>query len=220
MRVKVTVVDYGVGNLLSVCRAVEHCGADVALAESAAQILAAERLILPGVGAFADAMKALDQRDMVGAIQSYAQTGRLFLGICLGMQMMLSESDEFGKYAGLNLIPGKVVRISSTDVNGHQHKVPHIGWNQLVYPAKKDGTHWLGSILDGLSAGASAYFVHSFTALPDNPEARLADAVYGGSLLSAVIRMNNLYGCQFHPEKSGPIGLKIIENFIHRCICF
>lgn len=214
MNLKATVVDYGVGNLLSVCRAFEHCGAKIDIAESPEQILNADRLILPGVGAFADAMKNLRSRGFIEAIQQYSHHDRPFLGICLGMQMMLSESEEFGQHDGLDLIAGTVVQIDPLDSQGFPQKVPHIGWNQLVLPAEKEGSYWEHSILSGIPETTSMYFVHSFTALPINPDNRFADAYYGGRRVSAVIRRNNLYGCQFHPEKSGPMGLKIIKNFL------
>ena len=214
MNLKATVVDYGVGNLLSVCRAFEHCGAAIDIAESPEQILNAERLILPGVGAFADAMKNLRSRGFIEAIQQYSHRDRPFLGICLGMQMMLFESEEFGQHDGLDLIAGTVVQIDPLDIQGFPQKVPHIGWNQLVLPAEKEASYWEHSILSGIPETTSMYFVHSFTALPINPDNRFADAYYGGRRVSAVIRRNNLYGCQFHPEKSGPMGLKIIKNFL------
>ncbi|MBP2667422.1 MAG: hisH, partial [Firmicutes bacterium] len=201
MRHKVTVVDYGVGNLLSVCRALTHNGADVITTEDPEKILEAERLVLPGVGAYADAMNGLRVRNLVGAIQQYAQTGRPFLGICLGMQMMLDNSEEFGSHEGLGLIPGSVIKISATDIDEKPHKVPHIGWNTLKQPAGRDATYWQDTLLRGLQTDASVYFVHSFTALPSVQEHRLADTYYGGRLISAVIHRDNLYGCQFHPEK-------------------
>lgn len=210
----VTVIDYGIGNLLSVRRAFEYCNAKVFFTSNPNEVINADRLVLPGVGAFADAMKGLKERNLIEAIQSYTTLERPFLGICLGMQMMLSESEEFGRHEGLNFIPGKVVKIPSINAYGQPCKIPHIGWNQLVFPPLQYENMWNASLLEGLSEKSSAYFVHSFTALPDDNKYRWADVVYGGNRFSAVIRKDNLYGCQFHPEKSGPVGLKIVSNFL------
>lgn len=204
----VTVIDYGIGNLLSVRRAFEHCGAEVILTDSPAMIKKAEHLVLPGVGAFADGMAGLRERNLINAIRSYAQENRPFMGICLGMQMMLEIGEEFGTHEGLGLINGKVSLIPDTGVDGTAHKIPHIGWNSLAASA-----NWDETILHGIAPGEAVYFVHSYTAVPLSADNRLADCVYNGQIISAVIRSGNLYGCQFHPEKSGQIGLKIIDNF-------
>lgn len=212
MMAKVTIIDYGIGNLLSVSRSFEYHGAEVVLTDSAELIMKADRLVLPGVGAFADGMKGLAMRGLIEPIKAYARQDKPFLGICLGMQMMMERSEEFGLHEGLGLIQGDVVRISDTKVDGTPHKIPHIGWNELVVPAGLAG--WDGTILQGLSPGETVYFVHSFTASPTDTANRLADCLYDGRVISAAIRAGNLYGCQFHPEKSGPIGLRIIKNFL------
>ncbi|WP_094603869.1 Imidazole glycerol phosphate synthase subunit HisH [Sporomusa silvacetica DSM 10669] len=209
---KVIVVDYGLSNLLSICRALEYCGAEVYITDSPADVMAAERLVLPGVGAFADGMEGLRRKGLVNAIREFAAKERPFLGICLGMQMMLDSSEEFGINEGLGLIPGIVQAIPPTDIEGNSHKIPHIGWNLLQIPSKRNG--WKDSILSSIDAGCSVYFVHSYTAVPHNDEARLADTFYNGRLISAAIKSGNLYGCQFHPEKSGTLGLKIIKNWL------
>jgi imidazole glycerol-phosphate synthase subunit HisH len=171
-------------------------------------------LILPGVGAFADGMKGLKDRNLIEAIQEYSKNGRPFLGICLGMQMMMDDGEEFGNHQGLRLIPGKVIAIENTTVDGLQHKVPHIGWNELMRSKWQDSLYWQDSILSGIKENESVYFVHSYTAYPEDEKHRFADVYYGGRRISAVIRKDNLYGCQFHPEKSGNTGLKIIKNFL------
>lgn len=210
---RVTVIDYGIGNILSVCRAIEYFGAQVVLSGSPQEIIKAERLVLPGVGAFADGMEGLHQRGLVEAIQEYACTGRPFLGICLGMQMMMESSEEFGNYKGLGLIKGTVLAVPPRGSDGVAHKIPHIGWNELLCPPGIE--NWQGTILEGIPQGSSMYFVHSFTAVPDYAENRLADTNYNGCVISAAIRSSNLYGCQFHPEKSGKAGLGIIRNFLN-----
>lgn len=207
----VTVIDYGIGNLLSVARAFEHCGASVILTDDARKITDADFLVLPGVGAFADGMAGLIERCLVEPIKAFAAKERPFLGICLGMQMMLDESEEFGANVGLGLVPGKVVAIPAVGSDGAPHKIPHIGWNEICAPA---GISWEGSILNSTPENSSFYFVHSFTAVPALHEHRLADCNYNGQLIAAAIRKNNLYGCQFHPEKSSCDGLQIIRSFM------
>lgn len=211
---KATIIDYGIGNILSVKRAFEYFGLEVCITDSEKEIVNAGILVLPGVGAFADGMNGLKEKKLVEAILKYAEKKRPFLGICLGMQMMLDESEEFGRHQGIGLIPGKVTAIENSDIYGASHKIPHIGWNELKIPRGKDEGYWENSILHGINDGESVYFVHSFTAVPTFEGHRLADSYYGGRLVSAVIKKDNLYGCQFHPEKSGQIGLKMIGNFI------
>lgn len=208
---EVIVIDYGVGNLLSVQRGLEHCGAKVTLTADPERILAAKRVVLPGVGAFENAMMALGALDLVGVIREVGRRETPLLGICLGMQLLLDESDEFGITAGLGLIPGRVVAIPVQSTLGDTQKVPHIGWNALM----PSSTHldWSGTLLQYNRPGDAAYFVHSFMAVPTDPVNRIADCMYGGHVIPAVIGRDNITGCQFHPEKSGEVGLKILRRF-------
>lgn len=209
----ISIVDYGIGNLLSVVRGFEYFQAKIDIVNTPEQIMKAERLVLPGVGAFQDGMNGLTELGLVEPLKEFGSTGRPFMGICLGMQMMLSQSNEFGLHKGLDLIEGEVDSIPSQGIDGTPHKIPHIGWNQLK-PARPD-VRWENTILKDTKNGTSMYFVHSFRVIPKNTEHCLADTYYDGQVISAVIKKDNLYGCQFHPEKSGEVGLKIIENFIH-----
>lgn len=209
---EVSVIDYGVGNLLSVSRALEHCGARVTITSDPAAILTAARVVLPGVGAFADGMAALQAKGLDTLVCQVAATGTPLLGICLGMQMLFDESEEFGATAGLGLVPGRVVHIPATTTTGEPHKIPHIGWNELVLPAQGDS--WQSGLLADVEPGEAVYFVHSFMAVPASPEYRLADCNYGGISISAAVQRKNVMGCQFHPEKSGDVGLKILRRFI------
>jgi glutamine amidotransferase len=209
---EVVVVDYGMGNLLSVQRGLEHCGATVQLSADHNVILEATKVVLPGVGAFADAMNELNHQGLTEVIKEVAKRGTPLLGICLGMQMLLDESEEFGRTKGLSLIPGNVTPIPKTTVNGMPQKIPHIGWSALVIP--EETNNWTQTILKNIEPGEACYFVHSYMASPSNSEHNIANCVYGGRNIPAVIGNKNIFGCQFHPEKSGEVGLTILRNFL------
>ena len=210
---KVTVIDYGMGNLFSVCRAIEHCDAEPVLCSDPDEVLRAERLVLPGVGAFGDGMAELERRELRGPLRVAAWEGRPLLGICLGMQMLMNSSEEFGLNAGLGLIPGCVTAIPDTTPAGEPLKVPHVGWNTISETQTMGG--WNGTLLEGTPRRSAVYFVHSFAAVPDHDEHRLAECVYGGHRVCAAVARGDIVGCQFHPEKSGPVGLAILRRFIH-----
>ena len=209
---EVTVIDYGVGNLLSVQRGLEHCGAMVTVSSDSTQILNAKRIVLPGVGAFGNAMRALERLGLVATIREIAQRRTPLLGICLGMQLLMDESEEFGTTLGLGLIPGRVIPVPTKTVSNNPQKIPHIGWSALQLSSAQ--TSWRGTLLENNKSGESAYFVHSFMVVPTNPADHLADCIYGGHLVPATIRRDRITGCQFHPEKSGDVGLKILRQFI------
>ena len=208
---QVAVVDYGIGNLYSVRRALERCGGDVTLSSDPAALERAERLVLPGVGAFAGGMAGLRERGLVEPIRRYAASGRPLLGICLGMQMLATASEEFGIHEGLDLIPGRVRAVPDRDTAGRPHKVPHIGWTALRTPA---GASWRESLLADTPEGTSVYLVYSFAVVPDDPAHRLADCEYGGHAVCAAIARGAITGFQFHPEKSGEAGLRILRRFL------
>ena len=212
MKPIVTVIDYGLGNIFSIANALSYCGSEMLFTSSANEVVNAKGIILPGVGAFKDGMNGLRKKGLINALKEFAQSDRPFLGICLGMQMMLDVSEEFGEHEGLGMISGRIVPIPKTSEDGLPHKIPHIGWNCIE--KLKGGRSWEETILKNISPKTEFYFIHSFTAVPHNEEYRLADTFYNGIKLSAVIAKGNLYGCQFHPEKSGEAGLKIIRNFI------
>jgi glutamine amidotransferase len=209
---EVAVIDYGVGNLLSVRRALEHCGASVSVTSEPGAIRHASRVVLPGVGAFARGMSELRERGLAEVVQEVAARGVPLMGICLGMQMLLGVSEEFGSTTGLGLIPGRVVAISPSTPQGEALKIPHIGWNALL-PAAAD-SRWPGSALHDVQLAEAVYFVHSFKAQPEDARHRLADCLYGGQDICAVVARDNVVGCQFHPEKSGAVGLKILRRFL------
>ena len=210
----VAVVDYGVGNLFSVRRALEHCGATVVMVEDPQKLKQASKVLLPGVGAFPDAMTALNRNGMDQAVIEYARTGAPLFGICLGMQMLLDSSSEFGFVHGLGLIAGTVEPIPACDASGKRLKVPHIGWSDLVYPKGRDS--WDGTLLSSIGLSNNAvYFVHSYMAVTASQEHRIADCQYGDTSIAAVIAKDNVWGAQFHPEKSGKVGLSMLRNFVN-----
>jgi len=210
-QMKVTVVDYGIGNLFSVQRALEVAGAAVSLSADPDVIRQAERVVLPGVGAFADGMAGLEGRGLTGPLRDFAATGRPLLGICLGMQMLATLSEEFGQHAGLDLVPGRVRALPGEDAAGRPHKIPHIGWVEIAPP--QPGL-WAGTLLAGTAPGTAVYLVHSFAVVPDDPRHVLAVCQFGGHAICTAIRRDNIMGCQFHPEKSGQAGLAMLGRFL------
>lgn len=208
----VVVVDYGMGNLFSVRRALEVSGAaNVSVTSDARDIAAAQRLVLPGVGAFQDGMRGLEERGLIDAVVDYAKSGRPLLGICLGMQMLASESEEFGTYRGLDLVPGRVVTIPHMLEGRTIRKLPFIGWAELS-PEPENG--FGGTCLKTVGLKDSVYLVHSFYFQPEEHSNLLAAYEYDGVQVTAAIRKENITGVQFHPEKSGRVGLRILESFL------
>lgn len=206
----VTVLDYGIGNLLNVLRALDHCGATVRVAARAsAADLDSPRLVLPGVGAFGDGMAELRARGFDDLVRRFAATGRPFLGICAGMQMMFDSSEEMGEHRGLGLLRGRVRAVPAQALDGSRQRIPHIGWRPLQ-PAGP----WAGTLLEGVAPGERVYFVHSFCAEPLEERARLAAVDYGGHSLCAAVHHENLQGCQFHPERSAGTGLAMLKRFL------
>jgi len=195
----IAIIDYGMGNLRSVQKAFQHIGCEALLTRDAAQIAAAGHVVLPGVGAFGDAMDNLRKFGLVEPIRAAVQSGRPFLGICVGLQLLFDESEEMGQHAGLGVFPGKVVQFH---ISG---KVPHIGWNQIHQKRESP-------LLAGVPDGGFAYFVHSYYVAPDDPELALATTDYEIDFVSVAGR-DNVFGIQFHPEKSQDNGLRILKNF-------
>jgi len=209
---KTTVVDYGVGNLFSVKAALMHCGVnEVIFAKTEDQILNADRLVLPGVGAFFDGMRGLQKRELVGPIKDFVKTGRPLMGICLGMQMLGTQSEEFGTHQGLNLIPGKVIKISQGN-NECSRKVPFVGWAEINI-CKYNGLQ--PSILKEVQDKSAVYLVHSYHFVAEREEDILANYDYKDLSVCAAVQNENVIGFQFHPEKSSKVGLKILKTFLN-----
>lgn len=204
---KISIVDYGVGNLRSLIRAFEHFGANVQITEDASVVAGSDAIVLPGDGAFKAGMDGLRVRNLAGAVLDFAKMGKPILGICLGAQILLSLGYEFGQYKGLGLIPGKVSKFPKNV----KEKIPQIGWNE-IYPLSEKT--WSNTIFGGIKPGSHVYFIHSYIIEPEKKADVLALTKYGDSQFCSAVRQGKIYGCQFHPEKSGWVGLTIINNFI------
>ena len=194
------IVDYGVGNLFSLTSSLEKIGEEVTVTGDPAVLAASDRIILPGVGAFRDAIAKLRATGLVPVLKELIEKGKPVMGICLGMQLLFDKSFEYGEYEGLGIIPGEIRPIEAKDL-----KIPHMGWNALTF---RNGGH---PMFSGISEGDHVYFVHSYHAVGCDPYT-VAVSEYGCEITAAVAR-DNVMGCQFHPEKSGDVGLAILGAF-------
>lgn len=197
----IAIIDYGMGNLFSVEKAFAKLGAEAVVTSDVAVIAAADRVVLPGVGAFGDCMKNLESTGLIPAILAFAASGKPFLGICLGLQLLFEGSEETPEVKGLGIFKGKVKKIIAPGL-----KIPHMGWNSLEMAAGSPLFH-------GLPEASYVYFVHSFHAVPNDASIVTAQADYGGKVTAAV-GAGNVQAMQFHPEKSSGVGLRILRNFI------
>jgi imidazole glycerol-phosphate synthase subunit HisH len=207
----VAIMDYGVGNLFSVRHACTHAGMEAVITSSRPDILASDAVILPGVGAFGDAMAMLEKRGLTDLLREIARSGKPLLGICLGMQLLMTESFEFGRRPGLGIIPGSVVRLENLSETDEPVKVPQVCWNRL-HRVEGRGDPWEGTPLEELPDGVFMYFVHSFYVKPDDDAVSIALTLYGAQRFCSALRYRNVFACQFHPERSGPHGLQVYRN--------
>jgi glutamine amidotransferase len=199
----IAIIDYGMGNLRSVQKGFERVGVGAAVTRDVKEIESAAGVVLPGVGAFGACMENLRDLGLVDPIRRVIERGTPFLGICLGLQLLFEESEEFGPVPGLRIFPGRCVRFA--DRPDPSYRVTHMGWNQLH--RRRDVPH-----LAGIDDGAFVYFVHSYYVVPSDPNLAVTTTLYGDEFVSSVAR-DNVFACQFHPEKSQRVGLKILENF-------
>jgi glutamine amidotransferase len=201
-RSKIFLIDVGIGNIRSVQKALEISGANVIVSNLPEKLLAASKAVLPGVGAFGDFMRRLEGFNLSNAIKGFIESGRPLLGICVGMQALFDSSSEYGNHSGLGVIHGSVSRFPA-----HDHlKIPQTGWNQIEFSPENP-------LFAGLPAGVYAYFNHAYYCTPLNPEHTISHTTYGIRYTSAV-GLSNLWGVQFHPEKSQEVGLKVLKNFV------
>jgi imidazole glycerol-phosphate synthase subunit HisH len=202
----IAIIDYGMGNLRSVQKGFEKLGFDARVTADPQVLLEAENVVLPGVGAFADCMRNLEEGGFVEPILRVIREGRPFLGICLGLQLLFTESEEFGLHSGLDVIPGRVVRFpEGMEEEGEELKVPHMGWNQLSFKHRPPA-------FEGLAEGSNFYFVHSYYVKPDDDGVIATTTTYGMDFCSSIWK-DNIIATQFHPEKSQDNGLRILRNF-------
>ncbi|PCH80496.1 MAG: imidazole glycerol phosphate synthase subunit HisH [Hyphomicrobiales bacterium] len=205
----IVIADYGVGNLLSLERAIKAIGGEPNRTADPEIIARAGHLILPGVGAFAHCVEQLQNHGIKQAVLQHSKSGNPMLGICVGMQMMLSRSSEFGTHAGLDIISGNVADIADITQDS-DIRIPHIGWSKIMF---RNGETGISPLFSNFDTDAYVYFVHSFAACPDDTKHQLAITRYEGHAITAAINAGNIYGVQFHPEKSGPAGLGLLNNF-------
>jgi len=214
----VAIVDYGMGNLFSVRQACAHVGLNATITSSPGDVATADGVILPGVGGMPDAMRTLQRSGLSEALVAYAQSGKPLLGICLGLQLLMTEGTEFERHQGLGIVTGSVVRFEGASLNGRRLKVPHVGWNGVRKVAGAGAVSggrdpWAGTPLASLSEGVSMYFVHSFYVIPLEAGVCVAETQYGNVWFCSALARGSVFGCQFHPERSGPEGLRIYRNF-------
>lgn len=209
----VAIVDLGMGNLFSVRQACEQVGMDARITSSSRDISSAGAVILPGVGAFGSAMGALKRLKLIDPLLK-AASSKPFMGICLGMQLMMTESHEFGRHGGLGIIKGAAVKFDFSDMPPlHRLKIPHIGWNRVSDKTDGNAEAWKGTLMDGVRSGDFMYFVHSYYVVPQEDGVLLSNTTYGRVKFCSSLRRDNVFACQYHPERSGKSGLKVYKNF-------
>ncbi len=213
----ISIINYGINNLKSVCMAFFKIGKKYQIIEKPEEVLQAKTLVLPGIGAFGDGIEGLRKRGLIDPIKQKVRNGTPMLGICLGMQLLFTESEEFGLHSGLDLISGRVVPFKPpNEISIRGYKVPHMGWNELKKPYNEKGnieSIWNDTILADIKIGTDVFFVHSYLPVPENKENIIATTIHGNQEFCSVVKKKNVYGTQFHPEKSGKVGLQILNTF-------
>lgn len=214
-KIRAAIVDHSLGNLFSVRQACLHVGFDAKITSDGADLEAADIVILPGVGAFRDAMRTMHERDLVDPLLRCAAEGKPVVGICLGMQLMMDKSEEFGEQTGLGLIEGEVLRFrpAAPAEAERRIKVPQIGWNRIGKPSGAPSDIWRDTPLKAIEDRSFMYFLHSYYVAPSDPTVILAETDYAGYTYCSAVKRENVIGFQFHPERSGPEGLNIYRGF-------
>ena len=210
--VNTTVIDLGIGNLMSIIRGLEYYGAKVTVTSDPNIINSSSHVVLPGDGAFKYAMEQIMKKGLLSTLKNLKKSKTVLLGICIGMQILFDESCEFEETKGLGLISGKVVPIPNKSIDGEKISIPHMGWNNLL--TTEYFKTWNNTFLEDNKINDEVYFIHSYMAVPSDDSNRVADCIYGGHKIAAVVTKDNITGCQFHPEKSGKLGLKILKKFL------
>ncbi|MEO1973835.1 MAG: imidazole glycerol phosphate synthase subunit HisH [Pirellulaceae bacterium] len=210
-KARIAIVDYALGNLYSVARACERVDLDVMVTSNASELHAADAVVLPGVGAFGDAMANLRDRDLVSPLREIALSEKPLIGICLGLQLLMTESEEFGCHEGLGIIPGRVVHLDAPQGKRGTLKVPHVGWNRVELP-NPSGAGWDESPLKGIAPSTYFYFVHSYCIEPDDRRVVLSETTYGNRRFCSAVQQGNVIAFQYHPERSAADGNKVYKN--------
>lgn len=208
---RVAIVDYGMGNLFSVRQAFAAVGQDAEITESRATLATCDAIVIPGVGAFGIAMEVLERSGLADTIKERVQRGTPLVGICLGLQLMMSSSTEFGLHPGLGILDGDTAALRESPEIGEGARIPHVGWS-AVEPTRPNA--WQGTPLAGLEPGREMYFVHSYYVRPNDSDVALSTSSYFGKTFCSSVAKGNVFGCQFHPERSGPDGLEIYRRLV------
>ena len=211
--VHVAIIDYHTSNLFSVKHACDHVGLETEITSDRHTIAGADAAILPGVGAFGDAMRKLTKLDLIAPIKDFIASDKPFMGICLGLQLLFTESVEFGSTLGLNVVEGQVIKFPNEAPGGDKIKVPHMGWNQIVHP-QSEACAWGGSPLRHIAQGEYMYFVHSFYVVPEDKGTILCATQYQGVSFCSGVLKGNIFATQFHPEKSAREGIKVYSDWV------
>lgn len=212
----IVIIDYGLGNLYNLRKAFQKAGSEAVISNRKSDIMNADKIVLPGVGAFSAGMEGLRENDLIDAIKNFAKSGRHILGICLGMQMLMSQSEENGIHSGLDLIKGTVRRFDLPEEK-NLFKIQHYGWSTVSMPSAdniRKNNQWQHTILDGIKNNAYFYFVHSYYVVPHDHAHVIGITQYGYNTFASVIKKENITACQFHPEISTETGIRLIRNFV------
>ena len=210
MKQNIAILDYGIGNLISVKKAIEYVGGTPIISSNFDKLLSCDKLILPGVGAYAKGMYLLNKRGLKNLVYEFIKTGKPIMGICLGMQLLFQESEEFGFTSGLGVLEGKIVSIKKNSKD-KTIKIPHISWSELYFERGRENN----ILLCGIKKKDQVYFVHSYGVDYKTTDTIISSVYYYDIKIAAIVQKNNVFGCQFHPERSGEVGLKILENFLN-----
>jgi glutamine amidotransferase len=206
----IVILDYGLGNLFSVQHVCQHLGYETTITQDKNDIASADAVILPGVGAFGDAIRNMHALDLVSPVRDFISSGKPFMGVCLGMQLLFSESEEFGTHKGLDIIEGSIKKFPSAGADGNKIRVPQISWNHVF----QTNAGWNGSPLAGMENGTYMYFVHSYYAIPADPSVVLTETEYEGIRYCSAVKRGNVFATQFHPEKSAVKGIEVYRNWL------
>lgn len=212
---KVGIVCYGSGNVMSISNAFNYLGANVDFVYESSDLIAYEKLILPGVGAYEGVLKKFRSKGFESPLIEAVQRGASLLGICVGMQILFDYGEEFGRTDGLGILKGHVAKLQHSKVDDVEFKIPHVGWNGVAIPKGQPKSRWMDGLFKGMNEGTEFYFVHSYAAQALEQNDVAAEAVYGEQTLTASVQRDRVFGTQFHPEKSGEAGLNLLENFLH-----